>query len=175
MRGVGLLLLSSISCSDGLSVASGKLTTGVTRALCSRGGSAASSRRCRVQLKAQGEVQMAMPLAPPMTEDKFATMQSRRVEAAIEFTMHPSWKQWSFQAAEAMHVLKERFPDVVVHRVIKCVSDPSATPVMQLRVEGKLCMRLSPGRGAVYLPMEQIGVAIQEARCQQRPGPNVYL
>eukprot|EP00966_Prymnesium_polylepis_P014578 336552-Prymnesium_polylepis.1 len=96
-----------------------------------------------------------MPLAPPMTIEKYETMTARRVEATLEFTMHPTWKQWATQAAEVMNILKERHPDITLSRVIEAVSDAASPPLMQLRVEGRVCARLSPGRGAVYLPMQQ--------------------
>ena len=115
-----------------------------------------------------------MPLSPPMTIDKYETMTARRVEAVLEFTMHPTWKQWGMQAAEVMNILKERHPDITLSRVIEAVSDAASPPLMQLRVEGRLCARLSPGRGAVYLPMQQVSRCIEEARRERRPAETVY-
>ena len=88
--------------------------------------------------------------------------------------MHPSWELWKAEAAETINILKERYPDLVVHRVIEAVSDPSTGRLMTLRVEGKVCERLAPGRGAIYLPLKRIGVAIDEARRARRPEQTVY-
>ncbi|KAL1521777.1 hypothetical protein AB1Y20_021430 [Prymnesium parvum] len=121
-----------------------------------------------------GPAGLYMPLAPPMTIEKYETMQRRRVQATLEFTMHPSWRFWAEQAAEVLAILKERHPDLVVQKVIVATMDSSQIPDMALRVEGKLCARLSSGRGAVYLPMQLIGIAVEEGRRTQRPAENVY-
>ena len=86
--------------------------------------------------------------------------------------MHPSWELWKAEASETISILKERHPDLVIHRIIEAVSDPSTAQLMTLRIEGKLCERLAPGRGAIYLPLKRIGEALDEARRARRPEAN---
>jgi len=96
----------------------------------------------------------------------------RPAEVTLAYSMHPSWKQWAVQIAASLEIIKQRHPDVVVHRVIQAVDD-GAPQLVQLRAgevrddsDVEDVVDLSAGRGGVYLPFSRISHVIQ--REQQR-------
>ena len=107
----------------------------------------------------------APPLAPPLTLNKWETLQSRRVDISVEW----SGDTHSFLcASEASHFVKGLCPDARV----RAKQLTYGGNLFRLRVEGKLLVA-SAGRSA-YLPRRRILEAVADARALKRHPSDVY-
>lgn len=114
-------------------------------------------------------------MAPPLTFNKFLTMQDKRVVATIRYT--EGLKPYYLTAAQK---IKASHPDVVIEkRILPSISSggseaASDSKVFEVLVDEKLVVGNNPkrsrkGDGSVYVSMQEMDLAISKARRKRRP------
>jgi len=125
-------------------------------------------------------------LAPPLTFEKFLTMQDKRVVVTICYSGGSGLRPYFLSAAKR---IKAAFPDVVIERrILPSVvngNEDTAASVFQILVDGKEAIgkvrsnrnikfassakSLFANKKIVYVSMEHLGFAISRARRRRRP------
>lgn len=122
------------------------------------------------------------PMSPPLTYQKFLTMQSRRVPVAIRYSADSGMKPYFLTVAKK---LKDSHPDIILDKVIlpKIMptgdGKPEVSPTFEVMVDGKVIIptvgkkdRIGSGGSAgkiVFVSMEELDTAISRARRRRRP------
>eukprot|EP00638_Chattonella_subsalsa_P005545 CAMPEP_0117746542 /NCGR_PEP_ID=MMETSP0947-20121206/8005_1 /TAXON_ID=44440 /ORGANISM="Chattonella subsalsa, Strain CCMP2191" /LENGTH=229 /DNA_ID=CAMNT_0005563879 /DNA_START=78 /DNA_END=767 /DNA_ORIENTATION=+ len=111
--------------------------------------------------------------APPMTEQKFATMQDRRVSMYFRYTGGVGLKLYYLFAAKHF---KQDFPELKISRkVLPCRNDKDRLETtFEIHIDHKLVYQKRPEKKAVYLELSTIEEAIVKARREKRPNTVVY-
>jgi hypothetical protein len=119
-----------------------------------------------------------LPEAPPMSYNKFLTMQEKRAVVTIRYSGEAGLKPYFLTMAKK---IKASHPDVIVERrILPAVADGEAT--FEVLVDGKVVIGKSRhrkvGRGvempqharrSVFVSMGELDLAIARARRKQRP------
>jgi hypothetical protein len=119
-----------------------------------------------------------LPEAPPMSYNKFLTMQEKRAVVTIRYSGEAGLKPYFLTMAKK---IKASHPDVIVERrILPAVADGEAT--FEVLVDGKVVIGKSRhrkvGRGvempqharrSVFVSMSELDLAIARARRKQRP------
>lgn len=105
-----------------------------------------------------------MPFSPPLTLAKYEKMQYRRVEVQVHYTAH----HFKHQAAAAIAIIKEAFPDVRVQRVITLGEGAADACVFRIVIDDQL-ISTSREPFSIYLPMRRLDAAVQSGRLRRRP------
>ena len=138
-----------------------------------------------VALPEGGELTMTPVEAesPPMSFDKFVTMQEKRAVVTIRYSGDAGLKPYFLTIAKK---LKQSHPDIVIERLIlPSVIDGNYEATFEVLVEGKVVIGKSRhrkvsrngnndvhdiiGRRSVYVSMNELDLAISRARRKHRP------
>lgn len=123
------------------------------------------------------EEENGMSLAPPLTYDKFLTMQSKRVPASIRFSADSGLKPYYLTVAKK---IKDAYPDVVLDKIVlpKVQMNDSGSSnnndlTFEVIVDGKVVVR-TDRKGHydnmhVFVSMQEIDAAVMRARKKRRP------
>ncbi|KAG7351456.1 hypothetical protein IV203_010816 [Nitzschia inconspicua] len=150
--------------------------------------SESSSLSSSSRLEELSDLSPNYPFAPPLTYNKFLTMQSKRVMVSIRYSAESGLKKFFLTAAKR---IKDMFPDVILERVILPKVDVGesgfdaksafAGSVFEILVDGKVVFRTAPGRKGtqsnemtVFVSMQELDAAISRARRRRRPSTVVY-
>lgn len=121
-----------------------------------------------------------LPEAPPLSYDKFLTMQDKRVVLAIRYSGESGLRPYFLTVAKK---LKQSHPDVIVERRILPKAEVEATgeAIFEILVDGKVVVgknrsrrqrvsRVDMSRArSVFVSMQELDVAISRARRRRRP------
>jgi len=113
-----------------------------------------------------------LPLAPPLSFEKFLTMQDKRVVVTIRYSGESGLRPFFLTVAKK---IKDVHPDVIVERRILpgTGKDQEANIVFEVLVDGKVVIgklnRVARTRSSVFVSMQELGVAISRARRKRRP------
>lgn len=131
-----------------------------------------------------GELTMTVEAeSPPMSFDKFVTMQEKRAVVTIRYSGDAGLKPYFLTIAKK---LKQSHPDVVIERrILPSVIDGNYEATFEVLVEGKVVIGKSRhrkvsrngnndvhdiiGRRSVYVSMNELDLAISRARRKHRP------
>ena len=135
-------------------------------------------------LPESGALTMAVEAeSPPMSFDKFVTMQEKRAVVTIRYSGDAGLKPYFLTIAKK---LKQSHPDIVIERrILPSVVDGNYEATFEVLVEGKVVIGKSRhrkvsrngnndvhdiiGRRSVYVSMNELGLAISRARRKHRP------
>jgi hypothetical protein len=121
--------------------------------------------------------------SPPMSFDKFVTMQEKRAVVTIRYSGDAGLKPYFLTIAKK---LKQAHPDIVIERrILPSVVDGNYEATFEVLVEGKVVIGKSRhrkvsrngnndvhdiiGRRSVYVSMNELDMAISRARRKHRP------
>ena len=121
--------------------------------------------------------------SPPMSFDKFVTMQEKRAVVTIRYSGDAGLKPYFLTIAKK---LKQSHPDIVIERrILPSVIDGNYEATFEVLVEGKVVIGKSRhrkvsrngnndvhdiiGRRSVYVSMNELDLAISRARRKHRP------
>ena len=121
--------------------------------------------------------------SPPMSFDKFVTMQEKRAVVTIRYSGDAGLKPYFLTIAKK---LKQSHPDIVIERrILPSVVDGNYEATFEVLVEGKVVIGKSRqrkisrngnndvhdiiGRRSVYVSMNELDLAISRARRKHRP------
>ena len=125
--------------------------------------------------------------APPLSFQKFLTMQGKRVVVTIRYSGEAGLKPYFLTAAKK---IKASHPDVILERrqladVDK--EDPSSEPSFEILVDGKVVVGNNKSRSrkkignvdlswsrSIFVSMQELDLAISRARRRRRPATTVY-
>eukprot|EP00980_Cylindrotheca_fusiformis_P019559 scaffold6784_cov108-Cylindrotheca_fusiformis.AAC.1 len=127
----------------------------------------------------EGE-EVVSSFAPPLTYEKYLTMQSKRVPVTIRYSAESGLKPYFLTVAMK---IKEAYPDVTFDRIVlpkMQLSDSSGKGhdgvAFEVLVDGKVVVRTPGRKGAysidnmhVYVNMHEVEAAILRARKRRRP------
>jgi hypothetical protein len=126
--------------------------------------------------------------SPPMSFDKFVTMQEKRAVVTIRYSGDAGLKPYFLTIAKK---LKASHPDILIERRILPAAVDGNDATFEVLVEGKVVIGKSRsrklsrnglahdvhdviGRRSVYVSMSELGIAISRARRKHRPTTTVY-
>ncbi|CAJ1954777.1 unnamed protein product [Cylindrotheca closterium] len=116
--------------------------------------------------------------APPLSYDKYLTMQSKRVAVSVRYSEKSGLRPYYLTVAKR---IKEAFPDVVLDKVllprveVNEHSNSHEGCTFQVLVDGKIVVRSPSRKGLVgeyiqvFVNMQEIEIAISRARKRRRP------
>lgn len=119
-----------------------------------------------------------LPTAPPLTYDKFITMQDKRVVVTIRYSQNAGLRPYFLTVAKK---LKASHPDTVIDRRILPGAEESGEAIFEILVDGKVVVGKSRARRqrisrvdmsrarSVFVSMQELDVAIARARRKRRP------
>jgi hypothetical protein len=131
-----------------------------------------------------GELTMTVEAeSPPMSFDKFVTMQEKRAVVTIRYSGDAGLKPYFLTIAKK---LKQSHPDIVIERrILPSAVDGNYEATFEVLVEGKVVIGKSRhrkvsrngnndvhdiiGRRSVYVSMNELDLAISRARRKHRP------
>mmetsp|Transcript_17329 Transcript_17329/g.53068 ORF Transcript_17329/g.53068 Transcript_17329/m.53068 type:complete len:298 (-) Transcript_17329:85-978(-) len=113
----------------------------------------------------------SLPLSPAMTYPKYVTMSKKRVVVTFRYSGGSGFKA-TYEAAAK--ILKERFPDILVNKVIIEVNSARDEDQFDILVDGKLAYVKRKDKPGVYLQMRTLAQFIARARRRRRPNQLVY-
>jgi hypothetical protein len=125
----------------------------------------------------------ALVQAPPVSFDKFLTMQDKRVVVTVQYSGDSGLRPYFLTVAKK---LKASHPDVIIERRILAEAEGSTEATFEVLVDGKVAV----GKGhsqkqkvarvdmsktrSVYVSMQELDLAISRARRRRRPNSVVY-
>lgn len=125
-----------------------------------------------------------LPSSPPLTFEKFVTMQGKRVPVEMRYSTQSGLRPFFLTVAKK---IKSKYPDVVVEkRILPNSAEPESS--FEVLVDGKPVVGKSgtkrharrsgdsdlAGGLSVYVSMEEIDLAVAKARRKRRPNTTVY-
>ena len=137
---------------------------------------------------------LLLPEAPPLTYQKFLTMQEKRAVVLIRYSSDAALKPYFLTVAKK---LKASHPDVIIERrILPKVPDHGSSsssneePTFEIVVDGKVVVG-STGKGgrprksklsrqdmqkgrSIFVSMSELDIAICRARRKSRPSSTVY-
>lgn len=121
------------------------------------------------------------PDAPPLTYQKYLTMQEKRVVVSFRFTDVPYLRPYFLTFASR---LKKKHSDIIIERNVLPLVESTTQPIFEVLVDGKTVIgggsngrerHILGGRvdvqntQSVFVSMEHLGLAISKARKKRRP------
>ncbi|KAI2497716.1 hypothetical protein MHU86_16798 [Fragilaria crotonensis] len=135
-----------------------------------------------IDLTTQLDPDAIMPLAPPLTFDKYLTMQDKRVVVTIQYSAESGMKPYFLTVAKK---IKASHPDVILEKRILPAPNEGGEPTFEVVVDDKVVVgknnarmqRLgsdkiiqdSTGGMSVFVSMGELDLAISKARRRRRP------
>lgn len=114
-----------------------------------------------------------LPTAPPLSFDKFLTMQEKRVVVTIQYSGESGFRPYFLTVAKK---IKASHPDVIIERRIlpPVVADANGGgAVFEVLVDGKVVVGKTrsrkPRERSVFVSMQELDVAVSRARRRRRP------
>lgn len=111
--------------------------------------------------------------APPLSFEKFMTMQDKRVIVTIRYSGDAGLKPYFLTIAKK---LKASHPDVMIERrILADVDDEEDEATFEVLVDGKIVIgrgkkqTLSRAQTMVFVSMQELDIAISRARRRRRP------
>tara|TARA_B110000971_G_scaffold216374_2_gene251311 strand:- start:301 stop:795 length:495 start_codon:yes stop_codon:yes gene_type:complete len=131
------------------------------------------------------KVYYAPPPSPPLSYQKFLTLQSKRVVVTIQYSSGCNLRPFFLTAASKLKVSN---CDVFIEKIVLpgITFDRTHLPIFNILVDGKALPNMNKGslglvRGSdntedyfVFLPMTEINTAIARARRRRRRDSTVY-
>ena len=125
--------------------------------------------------------------APPLSFQKFLTMQGKRVVVTIRYSGEAGLKPYFLTAAKK---IKASHPDVILERRQMAdldKEDPNDEPCFEILVDGKVIVGTNKSRSrkkignvdlsrmqSIFVSMQELDLAISRARRRRRPSTTVY-
>lgn len=122
--------------------------------------------------------------APPLSFQKFLTMQGKRVVVSIRYSGEAGLKPYFLTAAKK---IKASHPDVILERRQMADidrEDPTDEPCFEILVDGKVVVGNTKSRSrkkigtdvqqSIFVSMQELDLAISRARRRRRPSTTVY-
>ncbi|KAL3937383.1 MAG: hypothetical protein SGBAC_007511 [Bacillariaceae sp.] len=128
-----------------------------------------------------GAVSEISTFAPPLTYDKFLTMQSKRVPVSVRYSEKSGLRPYYLTVAKK---IKEAYPDVVLDKIILPKVEASGMDnnnhsiegaTFEVVVDGKIVVRWPSRKGSfgenihVFVNMHEVEAAVCRARKRRRP------
>eukprot|EP00526_Cylindrotheca_closterium_P029426 CAMPEP_0113613634 /NCGR_PEP_ID=MMETSP0017_2-20120614/6742_1 /TAXON_ID=2856 /ORGANISM="Cylindrotheca closterium" /LENGTH=226 /DNA_ID=CAMNT_0000522757 /DNA_START=71 /DNA_END=751 /DNA_ORIENTATION=+ /assembly_acc=CAM_ASM_000147 len=117
--------------------------------------------------------------APPLTYDKYLTMQSKRVPVSVRYSEKSGLRPYYLTVAKK---IKETFPDVVMDKILLPKVEVSENAninegsTFEVIVDGKIVVRSPSRKGSsfgesvqIFVNMQEVEAAICRARKRRRP------
>lgn len=127
---------------------------------------------------------LAITEAPPLSFQKFLTMQGKRVVVTIRYSGEAGLKPYFLTAAKK---IKASHPDVILERRQTADvdwEDPNDEPSFEILVDGKVVVGTTKSRSrkkigndvqqSIFVSMQELDLAISRARRRRRPSTTVY-
>jgi len=120
------------------------------------------------QLEEHDVPPLSPQFSPPMTLQKYETMQRKRIHVHFRYTGGAGLKLFFLFAATQ---LKERFPELVISKtVVPCRSEREREETLfEITIDDKLVYSKRPEKKAVYLEMSSLSETVMKARREKRP------
>ena len=121
--------------------------------------------------------------SPPLSFQKFLTMQGKRVIVTIRYSGEAGLKPYFLTAAKK---IKASHPDVILERRQTADldrEDPNDEPSFEILVDGKVIVGNNKSRSrkkignvhtSIFVSMQELDLAISRARRRRRPSTTVY-